>query len=282
MRKRLHRWLLGGLVITAFLFGLRYLGSRTEAPVLSAGVTRETRRLSLAGREVAATLYYPTARAEAPVVIVVHGFTRTQRYMAGWGADLAAHGITALVLTQPALADHRLNARVLAEIAEKVRHGELNLRVRSNQKVGLTGFSMGGLTTLLAASQTLVDAWVGLDPVDMDGSGARAAAKLKVPSAVLCAEPEPWNLNGNARGLIAVLPKLKLALRVRHATHLDAESPTDRLGQLVCGFTRVEHQAAFKRYALAFLRATLLNDAESQRIIQGAPSDESLSDVVVR
>jgi dienelactone hydrolase len=171
-----------------------------------------------AGREVAVTIYYPAARDEAPVVIVAHGFTRSKRYMAGCGADLAAQGITAIVPTQPALADHALNARALAEIVEKIRSGELKLRVKANKKVGLMGFSMGGLTTLLAASKTSVDAWVGLDPVDMDGSGAKAAATLDVPSAILCAEPEPWNLNGNARGLIAVLPKVKLAVKVRHET----------------------------------------------------------------
>ena len=47
--------------------------------------------------------------------------------------------------------------------------GKWPISVRSNGKVGLVGFSMGGLTTLLAAASLSppVDAWVGLDPVTL-------------------------------------------------------------------------------------------------------------------
>ena len=61
--------------------------------------------------------------------------------------------------------------------------------------MGLVGFSMGGLTTLLAAASLSppVDAWVGLDPVDHAGHGAAKAALVKAPGLALLAEPSPFN-----------------------------------------------------------------------------------------
>ena len=171
------------------------------------------------------------------------------------------------------LADHKLNGPVLAALVEELRE---------KRRVALVGYSMGGLTTLIAATKTPVDAWLGLDPVDMDGTGKAAAAKLKMPCAILCAEPEAWNMNGNASSRIAALTAPKFTLQIKGATHLDAEWPTDLLSQIACGFVKPQHQSTFRRYALAFLKATLQGDAEARSVLQGAARDALLKNVTTK
>lgn len=182
------------------------------------------------------------------IIVVAHGFTRSKRYMAGWGGHLAGEGFFVAVPTQPAFADHALNGRFLAALVEKYR---------DKRRVALMGFSMGGLTTLLATTHTPVDAWVGLDPVDMNGKGKEAATKLKAPSALLLAEPGPWNKQGNAQAIADAIPGEKEVLRIPGATHLDAEWPTDLLGQLACGFVDEKRQRQFREKATQFLKKTL-------------------------
>lgn len=269
-KSKLARWSfwLGALLIAFLAFAV--FATRTTPPALAPGVTKENRSINLAGRDVAFTLYWPVDRSHAPLVIVAHGFTRSERYMAGWGTALAAEGFIAAVPTQPALADHDLNAQVLATLAD---------HLREHRRVGLMGFSMGGLTTLLASAKTPVDAWAGLDPVDMDGSGAKAASKLRMPCGVLLAEPESWNMHGNARRLLERLKAPRFALKVRGATHLDPESPTDLLGQLACGFADPARHAIFRRYAIAFLKSVLKDDLEAQKVLEGASDDSAVTGV---
>lgn len=268
------------LAVAAVLFAIfAYWASRTTPPVLPAGVVAENLRLSLEGREVAVTLYSPANRTEAPLVVVAHGFTRGRRYMAGWGAFLAGEGFLTAVPTQPALADHALNSRVLAALVARLKDGSMKLRVKPSQKTALVGFSMGGLTSLLAAARQPVDAWVGLDPVDMSGDAAREAVHLHLPCAVLRAEPENWNLHGNALGILNALPGPKLGLKVRGGTHLDAESPTDLLGQLACGFADEQRHLVFRRYTLAFLKHVLTGDAAAHAMLDGGSADPALTEV---
>lgn len=271
----LRRFIIAALLLLGFL----YWASRTDSPALPAGVTKETRQLTLVDRSVSVTLYYPAGRDTAPLVVVAHGFTRSKRYMAGWGTELAAQGFLAAVPTQPALVDHDLNARVLTELVTQLRTHAIPLKVRCNGKAALMGHSMCGLTTLLAATKTPVDAWVGLDPVDMDSSGAKAAAGLKIPCAILRAEPEAWNMHGNATKLITALHAPKFSLLVRGGTHLDCESPTDLLGQLACGFVHSPQQALFHRHATAFLAAILMEDKAAREVLRMALDNSTLDDV---
>ncbi len=277
--KKIRRWwprlLIAGLLVCGFLFA----STRTVTPAMPARVSKEARHLMLAGQPVSVTLYFPAARGDAPLVVVAHGFTRSKRYMAGWGVALAREGFIAAVPTQPALADHELNARVLAELVSELRSGKITSKVKAGPKSALMGFSMGGLTTMLAAGKQPVDAWVGLDPVGMDDSWLHAGKTVTIPCAVLRAEPQAWNKYGNARDVFAVLPGPKFSLKIRGATHLDAESPTDFLGQLTCGRADASRRATFERYAIAFLKATLMDDADARRILDGAKTDSALDEV---
>ncbi len=86
-------------------------------------------------------------------------------------------------------------------------------------------------------------------------------------------------MDGNARALSTALPVRVLALKVRGATHLDAESPTDLLRQLACGWSDPRRRAIFRRYAIAFLKTTLTDDQEAWRTIDGAATDAALTEV---
>jgi dienelactone hydrolase len=250
----MRRWLLRILLSLLLLVVLVHCASRTESPPLPPGVKKEHTKVDLADRRVSVTLYKPAKDDNAPLIVVVHGFLRSKRYMAGWGGHLAAEGFLVAVPTQPAFAEHALNGHVLAALVEKYR---------DKRRVALMGFSMGGLTTLLATTHTPVDAWVGLDPVDMNGQGKAAAAKLKAPAALLLAEPGPWNRHGNAQAIAEAIPGEKHLHRIPGATHLDAEWPTDLLGQLACGFVDEKRQQQFREKATQFLKATLMNDLEA-------------------
>jgi dienelactone hydrolase len=235
----------------ATLAGLLAWSTHTGAPDLPQGVTEDDLTLELAGRSVSAALYRPARDDNAPLVVVVHGFARSRRHMAGWGAHLAGEGYLVIVPTQPAWTDHELNGRVLAELVE---------RFRGDRRVALIGFSMGGLTTLLATDHARVDAWIGLDPVDAGDRGKPAAARLKAAAALILAEPEPWNRHGNAHTIAAAIPGERLVWPVKGGTHLDAEWPTDLLGQLACGFVSEQGQREFRTKTTEFLRLAFKPD----------------------
>lgn len=248
------RWCLRSVLALVGLSLWAHCATRTEDPPLPRGVKKEHVSLELAGQSVSATLYHPAKDENSPLVVVAHGFTRSERYMAGWGGHLAFAGFFAVVPTQPSFAHLERNGRVLATVVEKYRSG---------RRVALMGFSMGGLTTLLATTHTPVDAWVGLDPVDMNGQGQVAAAKLKAPALLLTAEPEAWNRHGNAHALAAAIPRKKQLIRIPGATHLDAEWPTDLLGQLACGFVDEKRQQQFRAKATEFLKKVLLGETKA-------------------
>lgn len=279
VKSRWLRRLLRLSVALLVLCGLLQCATRTTPPVLVDGVRKENRTVTLAGRQVAVSVFYAVAAKEAPVVVVAHGFTRSKRYMAGWGALLAREGFTAVTLTQPELANHPVNARSIADLVAAVKSGALPLPVKSNGRIGLMGHSMGGLTTMLATKHGPVDAWVGLDPVGMNDTWLPVGKQAKMPCLILHAEPGAWNLHGNAHKLYAVLPGPKFSLKVRGASHVDCESPTDFLGQLACGFSADERRAVFERYAVAFFKATLMSDATARRQLDEAGSDPAVSDV---
>lgn len=259
------------------LAALLAFASHAHQPPLPDGVVKQISRVVLTGRAVTVDIYAQTGATNAPVVIVAHGFSRGRRHMAGWGGMLAANGFIAAIPDQPTWADAPRNARALVELLAKLRSGEIAQAATTGRRAAMVGFSLGGLSTLMAASQAKADAWVGLDPVDMGGLGRRAATGNRIPSAVLLAEPAPWNHYGTAQQIIRSLPNPPFSLRVRGATHCDVEWPSDWLGRIACGPTETTRRDVFARYTLAFLRATLMEDAAAAAILRAAPTDPAIA-----
>lgn len=263
MLKRLLRLLITVCAIATVLI----IGTTcTTTPELPAGVVKQSTRVPCGKESVAVDFYFQKQASPQPMVVVVHGFSRSKRYMAGWGADIAGHGMIAAVMTQPYWAKHIRNGKAIARIAELGRAGKWPINARGNGKVGLVGFSMGGLTTLLAAATLSqpMDAWVGLDPVDHAGRGAAKAALVKVPGLALLAEPSPFNGQGNALAMLHDYGGPLQVMKVTGATHCDAESPTDILGQLACGWVNPMRHDRFRTATLEFLDGAFSRKARPQ------------------
>ena len=258
MLRILRHWAGRCLAVVLGLVALLGCATCTMAPGLSPGVRQTTAVVDCGGERVKVDFYAPASREPCPVVVVAHGFTRSKRYMAGWGAELAARGMAAAVLTQPKVSGHARNAVAIRQLLEAGVKGEWPGGVLCNGRTGLAGFSMGGLTTLLAASQRPeLDAWLGLDPVDFDGLGAQAAAKVKARGLALLAEPAAFNRDGNAVAMLRPYAGSLSVVRVIGASHLDAEYPTDALGQWMCGWVNPRRQQWFRSLGLDFLEAVL-------------------------
>jgi dienelactone hydrolase len=219
-------------------------------------------------------VYLPRQKMPAPLVVVAHGFSRTKASMADWGRRLAQEGLVAAVPTLPAWSDHARNGRAIRELVDWLQaRPEMKDQIDPG-RIGLVGFSAGGLATLLAgADDPRVAVWVGLDPVDRDGQGVAAVARLKCPSLVLRAEPHACNAHGNAAGIVQGLKAENTCLLVVGATHTDAEWPTDGMAEWVCGKSSSERRAVFVQYALAALRAVLLSDQAAAATLSKAKDE---------
>lgn len=244
--------------------GLYLAHQANQAPVLAVPpeVVKRTQRLVLQGRGVMVDFYLPAAAAEAPVVIVAHGFSRSRRVMAGWGILLARHGMCAVVPDLPFFADHEGNAQAVRELVSRVHEGGLGERPGLRGGIGLLGHSAGGFSTWMAAAgNEEVSCWAGLDPVDFYGKARAAAPGLKVPALMLLAEPGAWNLHANALPWLEHAGTPLTALRVRGSTHCDPEHPTTRAAELVSGRTEAKRRAVYERHILAHFREHLLGHA---------------------
>lgn len=271
MFRRLLRPFLFFCAIVAVLFFGTTCTTVQEVP---AGIAKKTCRVDCGGDSLAVDFYYPKKQTgPLPAVVVVHGFSRSKRYMAGWGTDLAGRGMIVAVPTLPSYAGHSRNAEAVARLAELGRAGKWPVDARTNGRIGLVGFSMGGLVTLLAAAKLSppVDAWAGLDPVEIGGRGAAKAPLVRVPGLALLAEPSAANWHGNGTTMLKEYAGPLRILRVKGATHCDAESPTDILGQLVCGRVSSGRHARILEVTAAFLEENL-NGPASHPLRTGIPA----------
>jgi dienelactone hydrolase len=222
------------------------------------GPTVETIRVKLPAGDAKVDLYWPKTASPAPLVIVAHGFSRHRHNMSGWGQHLAGAGLVAAVPDLPAWSDHARNGRFISELRAHLCAGEPWKRRIDPSRVGLMGFSAGGLATLLSAADSPgLAIWVGLDPVDRGGMGAKAAPLVQCNAVVLMAEPSACNAQGNAREIIAALPHCEHS-SVAGAVHVDAEWPTSGMAELVCGRSTEERRGEFRRLATAALLDTLV------------------------
>jgi dienelactone hydrolase len=275
VKKLLRRLLLLIPLMTGLLLGAGHLNRVPPLPV-PPGVIRRTEQIMLQGERVPVDLFLPASAAKAPVVIVAHGFTRHRRVMSGWGVRIAENGMIAVVPSLPSFANHARNARAIVELAEHLqRPGSLKPGPQPTGRTGLVGHSAGGFATLLAtAASDKVHCWIGLDPVDFMDMGLGVVKSLQTPALMLLAEPGSWNRSGNAQQWIGRGAADLLALRIKGSTHCDPENPTSRMAELACGQTDPARRATYERYALAMLRARLLQDTAADVILSQADKDD--------
>lgn len=216
-------------------------------------VAVESRSVTLAAGRVEFDLYRPTAAGPPPLVIVAHGFWRSRANMAGWGRHLAGEGFLVAVPDLPAWADHERNGRAMNELIDwLLSNAPVPIDAR---RIGVVGFSAGGLSTLLAASRDpRITLWVGLDPVDRGGKGAAAAAVMQGRALVLRAAPSSCNANGNAAAIERAFEGRVTSAVFADATHTDPEWPTDWKARLLCGGDSEARRAKFVEAATAALK----------------------------
>lgn len=227
--------------------------SRSGAPP----VNPEAFRLELPAGAADVDVFWPDAATPAPMVIVAHGFSRHRHNMSGWGRHLAREGFVAIVPDLPAWSNHTRNGQFISELQEYF-HTEESLKKRIDPtRSGLLGYSAGGLATLLAAASSPgVTIWVGLDPVDRDQLGARAASSVHCGAVVLTAEPSACNAYGNARGIIAALPRCEHRIMPK-ARHADGEWPTSWMAELFCGRSTDAGRRAFRLHVTEALKQAM-------------------------
>ncbi len=190
-------------------------------------------------------------------MVVAHGFSRKRRNMSGWGRHLAGEGFVAAVPNLPSWSDQARNGRFLADLcAQLCTHDTWQERIDPS-RVGLMGFSAGGLASLLAAADNPhVAIWVGLDPVDRNGLGAQTAPLVQCHAVVLTAEPSACNAHGNAQQIIDALPACEQS-KIAGSVHVDAEWPTSWMAEVVCGRSSDQRRTEFVRLATAALHKAL-------------------------
>lgn len=241
------------LAVAACLLGVAtpgWAGALTPAP------PRELREVPTPAGRVRFDWYRPplSVAGPRPLVVVAHGFWRSRAQMAAWGAHFSGLGYATAVPDLPAWADHARNGRALsALVASLLAHPPQGLGL-DRDRVALVGFSAGGLAALLAAADAPgIRLWVGLDPVDRDGLGARAAQRFRGTAVILQAEPSACNGHGSAKGIAESLGSRVSVTRIAGATHVDAEWPTTRLARLACGGSDERRRQQFVAIATAAL-----------------------------
>jgi dienelactone hydrolase len=249
---------------TAAVMRMLLVAGACICPVLAADdVTLQTMSVQLPAGTADVDVYWPGATTKAPLVIVAHGFSRGRQNMAGWGRHLAGEGIVTAVPDLPAWSDHARNGLFLSQLRAHLLADPAWQDRIDPARVGLLGFSAGALASLLSAADPPgLAVWVGLDPVDHDGLGGRAAAMLQLPAVVLTAEPSACNAQGNARDILAALPRRE-HIHVAGAVHVDGEWPTSWLAELVCGRSPEESRREFQRQATRALKDAFAAPAES-------------------
>jgi hypothetical protein len=73
----------------------------------------------------------------------------------------------------------------------------------------------------------------------------------------VCADPSPWNANGSGEQLAAALPEPKMIVRIAGASHLEAQDPVNRLGELVLGRADPRRQQRFSDEMIGWIKTHL-------------------------
>jgi dienelactone hydrolase len=182
-----------------------------------------------------ATIYYPTGDAKPPFgcVTVVPGFTAYQSSIRDWGPFLASHGIVTMTIDTnttsdpPATRANALLDALMSCLGENDRMGSPIMGKLSKDHQGVSGWSMGGGGTLIAASRTpTLKAGVSFA-----AWGPTGGANNKVPVLMFEATADPLAA-GMSDSFYAATPEdvPKMLFEVQGSSHNVANSPRNHEG----------------------------------------------------
>ena len=198
----------------------------------------------------------PQPRADAPLVVIGHGFMRSAARMRGLGEHLARQGYVVALPdfrhSRPWSGAHAKNAADLAGLAGQLGEG---------RKVAYIGYSAGGCAALLAAMEKPPGALVLLDPVFTAGVTEEKASEVKIAALALFARPGSCNAQGSGLPVTKSIHKVRV-VELPAASHAHFEFPLDPLALRVCGgAAEGADNAAIQRQILdeitRFLRANI-------------------------
>ena len=198
------------------------------------------------------SVFTPTGAPSAPMVVLVHGFSRTSSALADLAAHFASWGLTVATPTMchstPLDSDPPQDAVEILDFKSMV----------GGTDVIYAGHSAGGLRSILAANlDPQAVAVLGLDLTDGDDLAVDAAPSLTVPLNGLVGESGMCNSDGNGVDVYLAAPGSH-AVRVTEADHCDFEDPTDWMCTILCEeansqFTTDEVKETIRTMATAYL-----------------------------
>jgi dienelactone hydrolase len=207
-----------------------------------------------------ATIYYPTD-ADPPFasVAVVPGFTAYQSSIAGWGPFLASHGIVTMTIDTlttsdpPAQRSDELMGALKSLVGENTREGSPLKGKLDTTRQGVSGWSMGGGGTLIAASKnpSLKAA------VSFAAWGPSGGANNKVPALMFEGTTDPLAA-GMSEPYYGQVPDStpKMLFEVNGAGHEVANNPRNSMGMIgLYGLSwwkvYLENDQRYKQFLLA-------------------------------
>jgi predicted dienelactone hydrolase len=197
-------------------------------------VTTSTAQIpgATSGRVVQATVYTPSTSGPHALVVVSPGFQMARTQYASYASHLATWGFVVVVTDYADTSffpDHqKLADDVTAVIDWALAQSAL---AADAQKVAVAGHSLGGKTSVFAASQDArIKAVVGWDPVDSNNPSV-APEKMSSIHAAIAVVGETTNGSGggmpcaptadNFQAFYAASPSPAYALTVTGADHMD-------------------------------------------------------------
>ncbi len=184
---------------------------------------------SVTGCQIDTRLFSPERPRTDALVVLGHGFLRSQERMAGLAQALAVAGVPTITLdfcnSRPWDGRHVQNGQDMRRVADRL----------GARRVVYAGFSAGGLSALVAAwGDPRAVGVLTLDLVDDGGLGEGLARTLPIPLLAIQGDPAPCNAQGNGLRVFAASRRARV-LTVADASHCDFESPTDWLCESICG-----------------------------------------------
>jgi dienelactone hydrolase len=214
-----------------------------------------------------ATMWYPTSEDAKPpfgCVAVVPGFVSPQSSIRNWGPFLASHGIVAITIGVPGSDVPQMRAVSLLSaletcVGENTRDDSPIKGKISETHLGVSGWSMGGGGTLIAASQNpkmQIKAAVSFAAWGPSGGGM-----TKVPALMFEATADALAA-GMSDSYYAAMPDdvPKMLFEVQGSSHNVANDPAN-------------HEGIIGRYGLAWWKVYLEGDERYKKFLTAEPPD---------